>query len=73
MKNKTISITDELYDLLKNEVNASKLICDLLIDHFEHQSIRKLTPEERDRRMKILEIEIEAEKKIKELENEVKN
>ena len=67
---KMISIPDELAIKLKEEANASALIVRLLNEYYEMEKTRQLTPEEIDRKIKILEVRMEAEKRIKELENE---
>ena len=73
MAQRYIYLSDELNNKLKEEENASALIQQLLTDYYEMEKTRQMTPEEIDKKIKILEIKLEAKKKISELEDANKN
>lgn len=68
-KQKMIYISDEMFEELRKEENASALIVRLLMEHFASTNIKKMTPEQREEKIKILEIEIAAEKAVREVKN----
>lgn len=68
MKNKTISITDELYESLSKEENASGLICKLLDDYYNKIMIIKGTNTTERLKEKKEEIEKNMSEKLKEIE-----
>lgn len=45
MRNKTISITEEIYEQLKEEDNASNLIVSLLEKHYNNIKPKEIEPE----------------------------
>ena len=65
MKQKMIYISDEMFEALKKE-NASALVERLCQEYFKKADLKNMTPEQRAERIKVLEIEIEAEKKLRE-------
>lgn len=62
MRNKMFCITEEQYDWLENEANASKLIRDLLEGHIRLS--KPTTIEEKLKRIAQLEAKLEYEKKL---------
>jgi predicted aspartyl protease len=72
MKIKQVYISDENFEKLIG-INASALVNELLQEHFQSTEIKTMTPEQRAQRIAVLEIEIEAERKVRELENAAKN
>lgn len=69
MKNKMISIPEELFDLLKLENNASKLISSLLFDYYKankenEQDLDKELEILKQKRINALKVIEEEEKKI---------
>jgi len=68
-KPKYIYFTDELAEKLSQEENASALICELLRNYYEQAKEEKMTPEELDKKIAMLEIQVEANKKMEELKN----
>ena len=69
MVNKTISLSREIFDKLAKEDNASALIERLLREHFKTMNDEQMTPEERQKRIALLKVEIEAAKKAEEIMN----
>jgi len=66
MKQKMIYISDEMFEALKQE-NASALIERLCREHFKSQDTKTMTEEQRQIRIKELEIKLEAMKKLREM------
>jgi uncharacterized small protein (DUF1192 family) len=73
MAQRYIYIQDELNNRLKEEDNASALISELLREHYQLKDARELSPEELDKRIAILKAKIEAQNKIKAIENGTAN
>lgn len=69
MVNKTISMSREMFDKISEEDNASQLIEALLKEHYKWKDAKKMTIEEIDKRIAVLDIQDEAKKKIEEIEN----
>lgn len=67
MKNKTISLPDDIFEYVRNEENASKLIAELLRDHYAISDVKKMSPEERTAEIEFLENKIRLEKELSEL------
>jgi hypothetical protein len=63
MKIKQIYISDENFDKLKG-INASKLINDMLDDHFKNIDLTKLSKEEVEKRIVLLEEKLRIEKEL---------
>jgi hypothetical protein len=66
-------VSDENRENLRSVSNRSELVNKLLAEHFKFSAINLMTPEELAKRKAILITQIEAEKKIKEIENETTN
>ena len=66
---KNIYFQDDIAENIKEVENLSKLINELLRDHFKTTVEKQLTPEELDKKIALLEIQVEANKKIEELKN----
>ena len=64
-----IYIYQDVEDNLKNVENVSQLVNELLRNHFKTKSIKSLSKEELERTLKIKKIELEALKKMEEVEN----
>jgi predicted aspartyl protease len=73
MKQKMIYISDEIFEQLKGSENASALVEKLCREHFQSTEVKTMTPEQRSKRIAILEIELEAMRKKKEVENAPSN
>lgn len=71
--NKTITIDDDLKALLDKEDNSSKLICDLLREHFDKKAKDNMTLEEMEKEVKRLELEAEYERRREALRDESKD
>jgi len=65
-KGKMIYLDDELFDKLKREDNVSQLVNSLIIEHYRKHE----TPEEKEKRIAIIDIKIKASDKLDELERE---
>lgn len=59
----------EMFDKISEEDNASQLIEALLKEHYKWKDAKKMTIEEIDKRIAVLDIQDEAKKKIEEIEN----
>jgi hypothetical protein len=70
--NKMFNIDVELAAKLK-DINASELVNYLLMKHFENKENENLTPEQREFKLKALDIQIEASKKLEELKLQYAN
>ena len=64
-----IYIYQDVEDNLKNVENVSQLVNELLREYFKTKSIKSLSKEELERTLKIKKIELEALKKMEEVEN----
>lgn len=70
---RTFTIDEINIEKLKEEINSSKLINDLLNEHFRKKDIKNMTKEELVKRKAILLAKIDYEQKIKEIENATTN
>jgi hypothetical protein len=70
MAQRYIYLPNELNLRLKQEDNVSALIVQLLNQHYQIKSIDNLSVEEIEKQIQIKKIELEAMKKIEELNNE---
>jgi len=64
---RNIYFQDEVEQKLKGEANISGLINSLLREHFKNANIKEMTYEQKQIRIKELEIKIEAMKKLEEI------
>jgi hypothetical protein len=64
-----VYIYDDVEEKLKKEENVSALINRLLREHFAKNSIDTLTLEQKEKLLEIKRIELEAHKKIAEVQN----
>ena len=68
MKIKQVYISDDNFNALK-DINASALVNKLLTNHFGNADTNKMTFEEKQKEIAILEAKIEAKKKIEAIQN----
>jgi hypothetical protein len=62
-------VAEDIREQLRSVENRSELINELLRDYFKLAKEEKMTPEELDKKIAMLEIQVEANKKIEELKN----
>lgn len=68
-KQKMLYLKDDLWELVSNEANASKLMCRLLKEHYEKERFEGLNEDEIEQELAILDLKEATEAKIKELRN----
>lgn len=62
-------IDEDNANSLRNEENRSLVVNKLLREHYATCDIKKLTPEEIDKRIAVLKIKLKAKEEIAKLEN----
>jgi len=67
MKNKTISLPDDIFNKLHEEENASALISQLLKEHYSLKNFRQMSREELDLEIKKAQAKEDYETKMKEI------
>lgn len=72
MRNKTISITDKLFDLLKKEENASLLIQNLLNDYYKNLEVIKEEVIEKESIINVMENSVKEQDK-ETVDNRIRN
>lgn len=67
--NKNFTIDVELSTMLSKEENQSEIVNLALRDFFDKKSLRKLTPEELDKAIKIEEMKVRHARELEDLKN----
>lgn len=69
MPNITLNLEENIRNRLKEESNQSRLVNQLLREHYEVDRLKKKTVHELQKEMAIEQLRIDFETKVKEIEN----